>query len=245
MSRIRIIGLTLVAVFAVSAVGVASASGAEYVYKVAGAKLVGAKEITSKAKTTYILKGEALGVKTTVECPTQKLSAGAAIKGGEPGTSEETVVFEGCKPTAPAECVGKKVKVENTPVKNEIVTVVKPAAKVGKLATLFTPKAGTLFTTITFEGCLFNTKAEVTGTAAALDSPGKVEQKVGTLIFEEGAEEITEVECLKETVACISITKNKLAPFRQKVELKFAGNRATLKGQSEVELVSKEVWGVF
>lgn len=246
MSRIRIIGLALAAVFAMSAT--ASASAAEYIYKVAGAKLeAGVKtEITSKAKTTFVLKGEVLGIKSETKCKTEKLNAAEkpVIVGGAPGTSEkELVEFGECSATlGGAAC--KSVKVNNTTTSNEIVTVVLPAAKAGKLATLFTPPTK-VFTTIELKECgAFGTqKAEVTGTTAALDSPEKVEQATGTLIFKAGAEEITEVGCLKETTTCTGAEKK--APFRQKVGLKFGGNAATLEGESEVSLVSGQSWGVY
>jgi|HubBroStandDraft_2_1064218.scaffolds.fasta_scaffold127479_2 hypothetical protein len=232
MKRIKIFGLALVTMLALGAMATSGASAA-LEYLVGGALLGsgGLKLITASAEKPFILKGEAIGIKTTVECKKLKLNAGAEILGGDPGTSHETVIFEECVPTAPSECVGKKVKVENTPVNNELTMVVKPAAQAGKIATLFTPSSGSLFTTITFEGCVLNTQAKVTGNAAALSEPEKVDQLKGLLLFKEGAEEITEVE--KSTGA------------KTKVELLFAGNKATLEGATLVALVSDELWGIF
>jgi hypothetical protein len=230
--------VVLVAVFAFSAVGAASASAHKFVWKVEKApgteKILAAgesKEFTASSKKGYIIKNEVLSIKLTIECKKQKFSAGAEIIGGKPGKAEGTIVFEECMPTAPSECVGKKVKIEPLPVKTELVAVVKPAAKAGKLATLFSPKTSTLFTVITLEGCMFNTKYELTGNAAALNGSQEVEQKTGSLLFKEGSEEITEVETSTGAKA--------------KVELKTAGSKATFEGESALELVSKELWGAF
>jgi len=232
MKRIKIFGLALVAVLALGAMAASGASAA-LEYLVGGVLLAsgGLKLITASAEKPFILKGEALGIKTTVECKNLKLKTGAEIVGGDPGISHETVIFEECVALAPAECVGKAVAVENTPVNNELTMVVKPAAQAGKIATLFTPSSGTLFTKITFSGCLLNITAEVTGNAAALSEPEKIDALKGLLLFKEGAEEITEVE--KSTGA------------KTKVELKFDGNKATLEGATLVALVSDELWGIF
>jgi hypothetical protein len=237
-SKSTTVMMMLVAVLACSAFGAASASAHKFVWKVEKApgteKILAAgesKEFTGSAKKAYFIKTEILGIKATVECKKQKFNAGAEIIGGTPGKAEGTIVFEECHPTAPAECVGKKVKVEPMPVKAELVTVVKPAAKAGKLATVFSPKTSTLLTVITFEECLSDFRLEVTGKAAALNGSQEVEQKTGSLLFKEGAEEITEVETSTGAKA--------------KVELTDAGNRMTLEGESVLELVSKEVWGAF
>src|SRR6202035_1140809 len=152
------------------------------------------------------------------------------IKGGIPGTSEEKVVFENCSGTLGGSAC-KLVTVENTPVNNEIVTVVLPAAKAGKLATLFTPKTGTVFTTIKLKECgIFgSTEGKVEGNSAALGSVGKA--KAQTLTWVEGAEEITKV-------------KKFGAGGEATVGLKFGGKVSSLEGVAAVELVSGEEWEV-
>jgi hypothetical protein len=234
MKRMRVIGLTLVAALAIGAVAASGASAAEYIYKVNGVKLEAGitKAISSKAKTPFILKGEIIGLKSETKCNKLKLAAtepAPVIKGGTPGTSEEKIVFEECSGTlGGSPCKG--VTVENTPALNEVVTVVLPAANAGKLATLFTPKTGTLFTTIKLKECGFvSTEGKVEGTSAALGSEG--EAVVQTVTWAAPAEEITKVK--KSSGAEVT------------VGLKFGGNAATLEGIAEVELTSKEKWGTF
>jgi hypothetical protein len=234
MKRTKIIGLALVAVFALSAV--ASASAAEYIYKVAGTKLEAGitKEVASKAAKEFTLKGEAFGIKSVTKCKTEKLNAAEkpVIVGGQPGKSEkEKVEFGECTATlGGAAC--KAAIVENVPTVNEIVTIVLPAGKAGKLATLFTPTTGGIFTTIKLKECgaFGSQEAKVEGTSAALDSPEKVEQVSGNLVWNE-AEEITKVKTFAGTEPTVG--------------LKFGGKAATLNGEASVELVSKENWGVF
>jgi hypothetical protein len=235
MTRLRIAGLALIAALALSAVAATGASAAEYIYKVNGAKLEATitKGISAKAKTPFVLKGEIIGLKSITTCNKLKLAAtepAPVIIGGTPGTSEERIVFEECSGSLGGSGC-KSVTVENTPALNEVVTVVLPAAKVGKLATLFTPKAGTLFTTIKLKECgIFgSTEGKVEGTSASLNSEG--ESVVQNATWVAGAEEITKVK--------------KASGAEVTVGLKFGGNPATLEGVSEVELTSKEKWGTF
>jgi hypothetical protein len=236
MQRVKILGVALAAVFAMSAITATASLAAEYIFKVNGAKLEAGqtREVTSKAKKEFVLEGEVLGVKAVTKCKKEKLNAAEkpVIVGGIPGKSEkEKIEFSECSATVGGVAC-KSVTVENVPTNNEIVTIVKPAAKAGKLATKFTPSAGTKFTEIKFKECggFGSPTAEVTGTTAALDSPEKVEQETGALIWSK-PEEITEVE--------------KSSKAKETVGLKFAGKAATLEGEAEVTLVSKEKWGVF
>ena len=222
-------------VFATSAVVASGASAAEYIYKVNGAKLEAGvtKAITAKAKTAFVLRGEIIGLKSVTTCKKLKLAAtepAPVIIGGKAGTSEEKIVFEECSGTLSGSACNSVV-VENTPAINEIVTVVLPAAKVGKLATLFTPKTGTVFTTIKLKECgIFGTtEGKVEGNSASLNSEGEAVVQTGTWV--EGAEEITKVKL------------NSGAEVE--VGLKFGGNKSTLQGISEVELTTKEKWGAF
>jgi hypothetical protein len=225
--RVRIVGLCLVAVLALSGAAASGASAHEFIWKVAGAKLEAGKTKELKAKvkvgSKYILKGSAFGVQTEVECKAQKLKAGSTINGGTPGTSEETLELEECKVLKPAGCTG--VKVAATPAKNEIVEI----ASNKKLGILLTPKEGAKFTTISFEGCLFNLKAEVTGSAVAEVSPEAAEASSGTLSFP--------TTQIKEIV--------KSNGTKQATGLKFAGNEATISGESTTELAPSQMFGVF
>lgn len=239
MTRIKLAGLCLVAVFAFGAVVAAEASAAEYVYKVNG-KILAATEkkpITSKAKTEFTLTGEetvlGLKVKAITKCKKLKLAATEpVIVGGTPGKSEkEKIEFEECTATlGGSKC--SSVTIESASTNNEIVTIVAPSGKAGKLAILFTPASGTVFTTIKLKSCgIFGShEAKVEGTSTALVNPEKIEQVVGDLVWSE-SEEITKIK--------------KSSGAEEGTGLKFAGNPAKINGEAEVELVSKEKWGVF
>ena len=238
MKHIRIIGLALVALFALGAIAATSAMAApEHIYKVEGKKLeAGEKEeITSKAKTEFVLKGTGpLGIKSETKCKKLKLNAAEkpVITGGTPGKSEkEKIEFEECTATVGgSKC--SSVTVESASTNNELVTIVLPASKAGKLATLFVPASGKVFTKIKFTKCgIFGSQsAEVEGSSAALISPEKTEAVNGVLIWNE-KEEITETE--------------KQNGEKGKDGLKFNGNAATINGEAEVALVSGKKWGAF
>ncbi len=238
MTRTKLVGLCLVATFAFGAVAAAQASAAEYIYKVAEKELASGatKEIKSSIKKEFVLKGKGvLNVESVTKCTTLKLNAAEkpVIVGGKPGKSEkEKVEFGGCTATVGGvKCTS--VEVENVLTNNEIVTVVAPAKLKGRLASVFTPATGKVFSKVKLNKCgiLGNQKAEVEGTTAALDEVEKTEAKAGTLVYSAGESEITEIE--------------KFGGKTEKVELTNEKKKATIEGQATVELVSGEVWGVF
>jgi hypothetical protein len=238
MKRIGVIGLALVAI---SVMGGMSASSAlancelSLGYCILGVPLLAGetREIDASAGKEFVLRGEALFVKSVTKCPTLKLNAAQkpVIKGGMPGTGEKQLVeFEGCKATLGGTAC-TSVEVQNAATLTEQVMVLKPAG--GKLATFFKPTNGTNFTTIKLNSCggFGSQTATVTGTTAAYDEPLLTEKVTGLLLYLVGTEEIKEVE--------------KSGGAKQVVGLEFGGNPATLEGTAEVLLVSKEPWGVF
>ncbi len=234
MKHLRIIGLALVAVFAVSAIAASGASALSHTYTVEGKKLEAnaTKEIRSSAATEFVLKGEDLGIKSVTKCTAIKLDAALhpVIVGGEPGTSKnELIEFEGCTATlGGTKCTS--VTVEGASTNNELVTIVKPEALKGKLATLFTPTSGTAFSKIKFTKCgVLSITATVEGSTAAL-VPSEVESKLGMLSWSESSE-ITEVETQSGA--------------KKTVGLKANGNKATLNGEATVELVSGQSWSAL
>jgi len=236
MTRIKLVGLCLIAVFAFGAVAVSQASAAEYIYKVGGTKLEGNKEIRSSAKKEFVLRGKGtFEAEAVTKCKALKLNEGEkpVIVGGKPGRSEkELVEFNECSATiAGAKC--SSVTVSNVPTKNEIVTVAAPTSLKGRLASLFTPATGTEFSKVAFTKCgiLGNQSATVTGNAAALDEPEKVEGKVGVLNYPAASSAITEVE---------TSSGGKI-----KVKLESNSKTASIEGEANVELVGGENWGVF
>ena len=239
MKRIRIIGLALLALAAVSATAASSASAIcpllELGYCVNGVPLLAGstKEVTASAKTPFVLKGELLGLKSVTTCQKLKLNAAQkpTINGGMPGTgAKQKTEFEECTATlGGAACAGVVV---GSALSNTTQTMVAlPAGLKGRLATLFTPSSGSVFTSIKLTNCGgFSTTAEVTGTTAALNNPERTEGLDGELIWNE-PQEITEVELSGGT--------------KEAIGLKFGGKPAGLLGTALILLVSKEKWGVF
>jgi len=241
MRHVKIFGLALVALSAVSAMMASSASAVatQLHYLVGGHGLASGETRLILAKiaagTEFVLKGETFGVEAVTKCKKLKLNPNndPRIVGGLPGTSEKNLIeFEECKGTiGGAAC--KEVKVHNVLTRSELVMILKPAAKAGLTGALFKPESGTTFTTILDKECgIFgNTNAEVTGTTVALASPENTDQLFGKLIWKAGAEEITEVE--------------KRGGEKAKDGLLFAGNTASLEGTAEVWLENDELWGIL
>jgi hypothetical protein len=215
---------TAMVVIVVLAAGASGASAQEFIYKVAGSKLEAGKTKEVKGSgTTFTLKGEVPPTKVEVQCA-MKLAAGSKIKGGKPGTSEDTIELTGCSVLTPSGCTS--VTVNPVKAKGEIV-VLKPS---GKLGLLFTPLiAGEPLTVVKFTGCLGEAAPEVTGSLAAQESPEGEEKEKGKLIFPTTAVKKVETTEKKEKA----------------VGLEFAGAAGTLSGESSVELVSKEIFGIF
>jgi hypothetical protein len=238
MKHIRVIGLVLVALFAMATAATSAMAAPKHVYKVAGKELAAGeeKEIRSSMKSaSFVLKGKgALEIESVTTCKKLKLNAALkpVIVGGTPGTSKnEAIEFEECSATVGgAKC--EKVAISSATTNNELVTIVLPAAKAGKLATLFTPATPPVFSTIKLTKCgIFGTQeAKVEGSTAAWINPEAVEEVKGMLIWNE-KEEITEVENQKGEKIKVGLTATK--------------KKATLNGEAFVELVSGQVWGAF
>ena len=241
MKRISIIGLALMAVMAMGAVAASSASAfceLSLGYCELGKPLGAGQtlEIRAAAAKEFVLEGELLGFKSVINCTALKLNAAEKpiIKGGMPGTGEkQRVEFSGCTSTLGGSACTTTI-VHNATTLTEQVMILKPEALKGRLATLFRPATGGVFSKILQSGCsglIKEANGEVTGTTAALDEPTLVEALAGLLLYRKGANEITEVE--------------KFGGAKEPVGLKFGGNAATLEGTAEVSLVNDDLWGVF
>lgn len=235
MAKRVLIAGPIAALCALGSIAAGSALGAEYVYRVSKAVLgVGqTQKVTLKAKTNQTLSSTILGIKFEVVCKKVKLNAAEepVIKGGAPGTlAKDKFEFAECEATLGAERC-KEATVEGSNLVGEIVTVVRPEAKAGELATKLS-SAGTegSFVTVKVAGC-GSFSAKFTGSAAVLDIPEKAEQPVGTLAAKSGGEEITAVQKSNGT--------------QEAVGLKCLGVKATFAGESELALVSNASWGVF
>ncbi len=194
-------GLVLMVVFVLSAVTTSIASASpEHIFKVEGKKLEAdeKREITAKAKTEFVFTGTgSLGIKSETRCKKLKLNAAEkpVIVGGAPGTSaKELFEFEECTATiGGSKC--SSVAIESFSLNNELVTIVLPAAKAGKLAWLFTPATGKVVATFKFKSCgIFGSlEAKAEGTTAAQCIPEKTEQAALALAWRD-KEDITEIK---------------------------------------------------
>lgn len=241
MKHIRIIGLALVAVFALCAFASASALAAPSdTFSVAGKKLESGetKEIQAKDSEEFTFKGKgALEAEAVTKCKKLKLDSAdkPEIVGGTPGTSKgEAIEFEECSAViksvlGEAKCTS--VEITSPETNNELVTIVAPAELKGKLATLFTPASGKVFSKIKLNKCgaLGSQSAEVEGTTAAL-VPSEAEALEGTLSWSEKSV-ITEIEKSNGTKEKIGLTSDK--------------KTATLNGAASVSLVSGQDWSAL
>jgi hypothetical protein len=240
--RIKSFCLCFAVVLATYGGAVAEVSAApEHIYMVEGKKLEAGEKKEIKAKLLsgdFTIKGSEtiLGTKIpfVIECKKFKLNAAEKplIVGGNPGTSEkEKFEFEECEATLDGTKCGS-VTIETVKVNNELVTIIHPATKNGKLANWFVPASGGVFWTIKVKSCgIFGSHEwKVEGSTAAAEFTEKTEKPVQYWEWNEG-EEITEIE--------------RQSGSKFSIGLKSAGNTTTLNGQVEVELVSKEMWGGF
>jgi hypothetical protein len=170
MKRTRLIGLALMAVFAMSAVAVSSASAAKngphwWVCEKGGTTFknnlctesgtgpFGEKELVSGETRTLKFKSGITKLKTTaatIECKTDKGTGN--IKGGWPGTNEGTIEFEGCTAksgTEECKVMSEGLKVEGlikVEVNSELVytgTEAQAIAEKPPLGVLFKTKSST------------------------------------------------------------------------------------------------------
>ncbi len=218
---------------------VASAAEAKLLWKVGG-KLLEAhatKEITTKATKTYALTGNFAGAKITIECEAQQVKAGTQIEGGdgagETGDASGTLEFSSCRVKEFPKCRVKE------PIAARFESeLAEDSGKTGKVDLLFQPaEDGTTFTEVSVENnkeevCLLKGKFPVGGTVAAEIAPAAGEEATtGHLILP--AKAITEV---------VELSEGKRTTI--KVGLTLGGKEASLSGESEVKLISKEVFGV-
>lgn len=234
--RTTLAGSIALACMVTSTMASSAAFGAEYTYRVEKANLgVGQARVeTLKAKTNQTLSSTILGIKFEVVCKKLKLDAAEepVIKGGIPGTSARNKLeFSECEAHLGSSNCGATT-VEGGNLTGELVTVLLPATREGKLATRYTPSggAGGTFAKVKMSGCGGLT-VTFSGTVALLDTPEKTEQSVGTLAAKAGSEEIAEVRKSNGT--------------KEQLALKCEGLKASFAGESELSLLSNENWGVF
>jgi hypothetical protein len=247
MAGRRVSMALLVAVSILAVLDVSTSSGAEFVYKYKEGGVVKELEagthfsLKAKVKKEYKITSKVVGLNAVVKCTEFSLSAAnpiSVISGGKPGTSEEQMIFSGCTASLGGEPC-KSVRSFGEPggeivthkLKDEIVTIVLPAAKVGELATVFRSEGE--LAEIKYNECgIFNSQAEnLWGKFAAKNNPGGALGLVNVLAFEEPAEEITKIK--------------RSTNDEENLGLSMSCRPATLNGESTLELVNGKEWGVF
>jgi hypothetical protein len=196
MKRLRIIGMALVAVFAVSAVVVAPAFATGTTnpeWKVAGTTLTGTKNIEAKAVNTQELTSSAA---KTISCKQVAATGSAHLienisSPAIGGTDMETLTYSECTYPESGCHVKNKGGTNGTIVTNALTSELayktaeeaeNEEVKKGTTVTVFKPLSGSTFVEIEFEGsgCPIISNASVEGSVAV--------ENVGAAGTESGAE---------------------------------------------------------
>jgi hypothetical protein len=157
-SRVRLMLVALLGVFAFSAVAAAAAQAEEAPFWSINGTRLGAGQthyITAKKYSTkFVLKSEGNKV---IECSNVRVSENASQRSallgsaaGSAGTNDEVIeFFEGCKVTGNGTKCAVEEPIVTNPVKSELVETEK--GEKGSLLTEFTPAKGTQFVTLKFK----------------------------------------------------------------------------------------------
>jgi hypothetical protein len=243
MSKLRSILLASVAALMLGAVASATASaagcealeGERCLWEVEGVKLPekGTKAFTASANKAFVLDGKAGGEPTNIKANKLKVEAGAILDGGNPGTGEATIVFEEVKVELPKNCSIPGAKITTLTLKLELVELWKAGLGQKVDDVLFEPKKGTTIAEFRIEGekcAIDGVVGKVTGKVLAQPTNRGTANKVvvGHLKF---VSKENEKEYRKHASATT-----------EEAKLSLANNEATLDGEANIELVSKEMW---
>jgi hypothetical protein len=239
MSKIRMVLLSGILTL-MGALWTPSADAIKFEWKVNGVRLGAGetREFTAKIKAgNFILKTSIAGLEMELSSNLLKVQKGAFIIGGQPGTDEEKVEFEKVNVIKPAKCQVKGGgTVTTNMLKSEIVESAVAGVGTGKVDILFTPKeAGKPF--VTFE--LENKGVE---NCLVGKTPISVDGNVLAEIKEQGTEVVAKEQIFEAPNKEYIISAGGAA---KKAGLVVAGNAATLTGEAEIELVTKEKFGAF
>jgi hypothetical protein len=252
MKQIRILGLAILSVFALSAIAATAAQAKSGpFYMITGTRLLAAQkeEITAKAQKAFVLT--ATGIAIT--CQKLKVNAGAEIigsSGSNSSTSKETIVFEECvlvgNGTKCRLTAADGGKITTEPVKNTLDYPKKVPAKGDIKLVLFQPVEGATFVKIKVEAEAGG-KCTVTGTLAVEGSTLAVlkNEKLEPFRLLEPVPE-TKVTLVhfpsKATEAC---TEKEGTVTCLKHKLTVATKTAELEGEAGLTLKTEKIWGVL
>jgi hypothetical protein len=154
MTRIKLVGLALMAVFAFSAVAATAASAVEGpFYKVGGSRLLAGETrlLSASAKENFSLTGAGVTITCTgLNLPVVNEMQIIGSTGANAGKSLEALNFTGCTTTTN----GTKCDVENESVQTNLVSNLlgySTATKTGPIFVLFAPDVAKDFATIRFK----------------------------------------------------------------------------------------------
>lgn len=210
-----------------------------------------------KAGETVGVTAEANGVQKltsaalTIECTKFALAAGAILIGSDapaPGTSEETIVYSGCKVAGFPNCkINNEVpgEIETKPLRDLLVFLTRLGAldeNALESGTLFEPKTPKIFAEFTLSEANPGTgECPVTGNT--------VVEGTGVLVNNLNADllsTVKEIEAPSIKKTAYFVNEGKLLTLeRTGVNIKVGGAPATYIGISRISLVSKDHWGIF
>jgi hypothetical protein len=245
MRRMKLVGLMITAVMALSAFVVAPAMAAgtnNPVWNVAGSRLA----LGSSAKLTAVQNGNQVLKAPGVEIVCTALSASGELLGSGaegPGTNTETLTYKSCTVTGHSSCVAKSPGASNGEIKTNLLnsklawaekeSAEKELANENGTVTVFTPASGTTFVEIELTplgSCGFTpTDTTVKGSVVATNV-----QKTAT--EEKETNEISSTGAAKYFV--------NPGAKEEKAGLTAFGLEASYKGKDKITLTSKSVFGV-
>jgi hypothetical protein len=239
MSKVRLLFLILGTALSIAGVSACSASAKISFEWFVGKSLLKEKEtraLTVNADShNFDFHMEIPGVTPILFLSNRLTADNAAIVGGRPGASEETLLFENVTVNTPTGCTVETGGVEKPiagtiamhPLKTQIVE-----GQNSEVLILFTPKEGTALTTIKFLGsvCLLaGAEANLEGGFLGLPLPQKV-------------------EVLRQNIVLPSVEQKFLLASggaQQTTGLTFSGRAVTLTGLTLLILTSDASFGPF
>lgn len=236
MLRTKLLFLSLLAVFAASAIASSGASAASKgpFWHVAGAKMaIGASE-QFKVTGHLVLDGTLLKEPIEIEC--QVSGTGTISNNQAQGKAAATIEFIQCKLLKPV-ISGCVVKVENANVRAELAYKGKEGEAGQKMVLLFAPKETNIFTKISLEKC---------GVLTSAGNKVETNENQGWGTAAEGEPEGAEALIGKLKWVKPNITTAHHQGTNVNVGLKFAGAAAELQSKEiAVSLTKKSMFGAF
>jgi len=229
--------LSILVMFAVAATA-SAASATQFEWKVNGSPLASgsSREVVAKDKVAVYLTATVGGAKMEIASTKLKVRNGAKILGGKPGRGEVSLELEGVTVTKPANCEVPGRTIVTAPLTSEIVEAASGAIGSGQARLLLSP---------TSESRVWD-EFEIAGSSCVLRN--SVIKPVGNVLAEIGPSNTeAKVEQLKIEPTGAGAHEYKLSTggATKRTALTYAGSIATLTGEAELELVSKEAFGAF